>query len=93
MARTDSKLPRLLAYCETVDQQLAWIVARLQSGGCIDETSMWLSGIDLPVRLIGQVKAMLRRDRGLTGRVLTPFMRLMRDCDDVEHHVLAWKLP
>jgi hypothetical protein len=56
--------------------------------GRIHDISLWLGGVDRPMRIVAEVKQILRAE----GRVVTKAMETVRDVDGKDHRVLAWRM-
>lgn len=80
--------PTRLHQCETPERQVAWTAAALRKGATIDETSLWLAGVDRPMRVIAAAKAILRSE----GLVIGKRMRDVRDAAGIEHRMLSWSV-
>jgi hypothetical protein len=81
-------MPVKLSSCGSESEQTAWAVAHLKNGGRIHDLSLWLGGVDRPMRIVAEVKRILRAE----GRVLTKTMETVRDVDGKDHRVLAWRI-
>jgi hypothetical protein len=77
-----------LAECRNETEQARWAVEHLKKGGRIHDISLWLGGVDRPMRIIAEVKNILRAE----GRKVTAAMETVRDAADGEHQVLVWRL-
>ncbi len=72
--------------CSTDEERIAWAVARLKDGGSIDDVSLWLAGVDRPMRIVAGVRSELRSQGIPVARVL----RKVRDAAGDLHEVLTW---
>jgi hypothetical protein len=81
-------MPVKLSNCGSESEQTAWAVAHLKKGGRIHNISLWLGGVDRPMRIIAEVKRILRAE----GRVVTKAMETIRDVDGKDHRILAWRI-
>lgn len=64
------------------------VIRRLKHGGSVDDASLWLAGVDRPLRLIGRTRSALR-EQGLHVRSA---MRTVVDASGQRHRALCWKL-
>jgi hypothetical protein len=60
----------------------------LKKGGRIHDISLWLGGVDHPMRIVAEVKRMLKAE----GRCVTKAMEVVRDAEGEDHQLLAWRL-
>ncbi|MFZ3481889.1 hypothetical protein [Sphingomonas sp. 3-13AW] len=74
--------------CESEHEQTAWAVSHLKAGGAISDVSLWLAGIDRPMRLLAKTKSALREE----GLVVTSSMKNVRDAAGETHDVLTWRV-
>jgi hypothetical protein len=77
-----------LSNCTSETEQTAWAVEHLKKGGRIHDISLWLGGVDRPMRTIAAMKLILRAE----GRIVTKAMETVRDVGGQDHQVLAWRL-
>ncbi|WP_158933173.1 hypothetical protein [Acidisphaera sp. S103] len=74
--------------CASESEQAAWAVEHLKKGGRIHEISLWLGGVDRPMRIVAEVKAILRAE----GCSVAKAIEAVRDAAGEDHKVLAWRL-
>lgn len=74
--------------CDTDDARVSWVIHRLKDGGSVDDASLWLAGVDRPLRLIGRARSALR-EQGLHVRSA---MRTVVDASGHRHQALCWRL-
>lgn len=48
--------PMKLYDCRSEGEQIAWAVEHLKKGGRIHDISLWLGGVDWPMRIVAGVK-------------------------------------
>lgn len=77
-----------LYQCESEHDQTAWAVAHLKAGGAISDVSLWLAGIDRPMRLLAKTKLALR----VEGLAVTSIMKNVRDAAGETHDILTWRV-
>ena len=61
--------------CASESEQAAWVVEHLKKGGRIHEISLWLGGVDRPMKIVAKVKLILRAE----GRIVTKAIETVRD--------------
>jgi hypothetical protein len=69
-------------------EQAAWAVEHLKKGGRIHDSSLWLGGVDHPMRIVAKVKLILRAE----GYIVAKAIETVRDVTGEDHRVLAWRL-
>ena len=74
--------------CTTRHDRTAWAVTHLRAGGVISDLSLWLSGVDRPMRLVADAKSALRAEGLFVGKAL----RRARDAAGQTHDVLTWSM-
>jgi hypothetical protein len=77
-----------LVQCRTEEEQARWAADHLKKGGRIHDISLWLGGVDHPMRIVADAKKILRAE----GRTVTKAIEMTRDAAGKEHQVLAWRL-
>ena len=77
-----------LYQCGSEAEQIRWSIEHLRKGGRLHDLSLWLGGVDHPMRIIAGAKVALRAE----GRTVTKAMETVLDCEGEEHEVLAWRL-
>lgn len=89
MTRSTRSVPGIrLHQCASEDEQAVWTAARMRRGGTVDDVSLWLAGVERPVRLMGRVRTALRRE----GLRVVAAMKDVRDAAGDEHRILTWRL-
>jgi hypothetical protein len=81
-------MPLKLFQCTSASEQAAWAVEHLKNGGRIHDISLWLGGVDHPMRIVAKVKLILRAE----GHIVTKAMETVRDVAGEDHQVLTWRL-
>ncbi len=77
-----------LYQCASEHDQTAWTVAHLKAGGAISDVSLWLAGIDRPMRLLAKAKSSLRAE----GLAVTSTMKNVCDAAGETHDILTWRV-
>jgi hypothetical protein len=81
-------MPVKLFQCTSESEQAAWAVEHLKKGGRIDDISLWLGGVDHPMRIVAKVKLILRAE----GHIVAKAIETVRDVTGEDYRVLAWRL-
>lgn len=77
-----------LYQCASEQDQVAWTVAHLKAGRAISDVSLWLAGIDRPMRLLARAKFALRAE----GLTVIGIMRNVADAAGETHDILTWRV-
>ena len=77
-----------LYQCESEAEHVQWTVKRLLRGSRVHDTMLWLGGVDRPVRVIGQAKAILRA-QGV--KVISKIEQIL-DCENKTHDAICWRV-
>lgn len=75
-----------LHQCATIDDQIAWTAAALRQGRSINDVSLWLSGVDRPMRVVAGAKGVLRPEGIAVGKRMIE----LHDAEGIPHPVLSW---
>jgi hypothetical protein len=87
-AAAQDEMGTKLYQCTAGPDQVAWAVAHLKAGGAISDVSLWLAGIDRPMRLLARAKSALRAD----GLTVAGIMRNVADAAGQTHDILTWSV-
>ncbi|RYY13989.1 MAG: hypothetical protein EON55_09265 [Alphaproteobacteria bacterium] len=87
-AAAQDEMSTRLYQCTSGPDQVAWTVAHFKAGGTISDVSLWLAGIDLPMRVLARAKSALRAE----GLTVTGIMRNVADAAGQTHDILTWSV-
>jgi hypothetical protein len=87
-AAAQDEMSTRLYQCASEPDQVTWTVAHLKAGGAISDVSLWLAGIDRPMRLLAQAKSALRAE----GLTVTGTMRNIADAAGQTQDILTWSV-